>query len=185
MLWLQLLSSRIVWIGIVILSLIGTHVSAYQVGYFKGVSFERAAWESERSKLLARAAAEAERLRGEGKRLAAELEVAKATVRVEYVEKIREVKVAASRTRACFTPDVAAILNRSTPIRETREPIPPPGQPAPAPTVIEHRSEAPAGGTSEAAAAEWVAGAQAAHEACRAQVGALADWIRSVARGRS
>ncbi|MEN9806190.1 MAG: hypothetical protein RL756_698, partial [Pseudomonadota bacterium] len=38
---------------------------------------------------------------------------------------------------------------------------------------------APSGGTSEQAAAEWIANAQAEHSACRAQVARLVDWIRT------
>lgn len=193
MLWLNLLSSRLVWAGLVVLALMGTHVGAYQVGYFKGVAFERTAWQAEREKVLARAAAEAERLKREGKRLAAELELAKANVRTEYIETIRTVREVASGTTRCFTPRTAAALNRGAPAADDaaarlsreaviRERVERPGAP---PAVIEHRSEVGEGGTSELAAAQWIAGAQAAHEACRAQIGALADWIRSVTGGRS
>jgi hypothetical protein len=171
--------NRLTLAGVAVLLLLASHVAAYSAGWFRGVASERAAWTLERERLIAEAAVTAERLRGEGKRLAAELEVARAAVRVEYVEKIREVKVAASRTKACFTPDVTAILNRASTIRERVE------RPSGEVRTIEHRSEAAPAGTSEAAAAEWVANAQAAHEACRAQVGALADWIRALTGGKS
>lgn len=193
MLLMQLLSSRLAWVGVAIVGLIGSHVGAYQAGWFRGAAAERAVWQAERSRVLAEATVTAERLRGEGRRLAAELELAKATVRTEYVERLVQVREAASATRACFTPRTAAALNRSAAAPDDpagrlsrdaviRERVERPGTPD---AVIEHRAEVEAGGTSERAAAEWIAGAQAAHEACRAQVGALADWIRAVTGGRS
>jgi hypothetical protein len=181
---IALLSSRLPWVLLAVLLAIGVPWGAYKAGHRAGwnagVEFERAKWQAEKAALLLAAAAEADRLRGEGKALAAALEEAKAKVRTEYVDVVRVVREKASATRACFTPDITELLNRNAPIRETVER---PGAPK---QVIDHRTEvAPAGGTSEAAAAEWVAGAQAAHAQCRAQVGALADWIRSATKGRS
>jgi hypothetical protein len=147
-----------------------THGGAYAAGWFRGVASERAVWQAERSRIMAQAAAAAEVARGEGRRLAAELELARATVRTEYVERLRVVYRAASPSAQCLSPDVTAALNRQ-PIRETVER---PGEP---PRAVDPPA---AGGTSELAAAEWMAGAQAAHAECRNQVQRLADWIRSV-----
>lgn len=158
-------------IGVVVL--FATHLAAYVAGYLNGVDQEREKWMLERARIVAQAEATADRLRADGKRLAAELEVAKANVRVEYVEKLRVVYRTASATRACFTPDVTALLNRQ-PIRETVERV---GEP------VQEVVHVPAGGTSERAAAEWVATAQAEHAACRAQVIKLVDWIRSATGG--
>jgi len=163
--------ARLQWAGIALAVLVVTHTGAYAAGWFRGVASERAAWQAERSRIMAEAAATAERLRGEGKRLAAELEVARVNVRVEYVEKVRYLVRVASPERECLSPDVTAALNR-TPIRETVErPGEPPRTVDPPPAT---------GGTSELAAAEWIAGAQAAHAECRSQVARLVDWIRSV-----
>jgi hypothetical protein len=159
-------------IGTVVLIL--THLAAYVGGYWAGVGQEREKWMLEKARIVAQAEARSDALRAEGKRLAADLELARANVRVEYVEKLRVVYRTASATRACFTPDITAALNRNTPIRETVER---PGQPA---QEVVH---APTGGTSERAAAEWIAHAQAEHSACRAQVARLADWIRSATKG--
>lgn len=185
MFWLSLLSNRLVWLALAVVLAIavpwGTYQVGYRIGWNAGVESEREVWRVERARIMAEAAATADRLRAEGRTLAAQLEAAKAAVRVEYVETVRVVRQKASATRACFEPDITAILNRNAPIRET---VDRPGSPK---QVIDHRSAAPApeGGTSEAAAAEWVAGARAAHDACRAQVGALADWIRAATGGRS
>ncbi len=163
--------ARLQWAGIALAILVVTHMGAYAAGWFRGVANERAVWQAERSRIMAEAAATAERLRGEGKRLAAELEVARVNVRVEYVEKVRYLVRVASPTRECLSPDVTASLNRQ-PIRETVErPGEPPQAVDPPPAT---------GGTSELAAAEWIAGAQAAHAECRNQVARLADWVRSV-----
>jgi hypothetical protein len=163
--------ARLQWAGIALAVLVVTHTGAYAAGWFRGVASERAVWQAERSRIMAEAAATAERLRGEGKRLAAELEVARVNVRVEYVEKVRYLVRVASPTRECLSPDVTAALNRA-PIRETVER---PGEP---PRIVDPPPAT--GGTSELAAAEWIAGAQAAHAECRSQVAKLADWIRSV-----
>jgi phage tail tape-measure protein len=163
--------ARLQWAGIALAVLVVTHTGAYAAGWFRGVASERAVWQAERSRIMVEAAATAERLRGEGKRLAAELEVARVNVRVEYVEKVRYLVRVASPTRECLSPDVTATLNR-TPIRETVER---PGEP---PRTVDPPEST--GGTSELAAAEWIAGAQAAHAECRSQVARLADWIRSV-----
>ena len=155
-------------IGVVVLVL--THVAAYVGGYWSGVSSERERWMLERAQIIANANAKADALRADGQRLAAELEVARANVRVQYVDKIRVVYRTASATRQCLGPDITAALNRNTPIRERVE-----RPDAPAQEVVH-------AGTSERAAAEWIAHAQAEHAACRQQVARLVDWIRSVTK---
>ena len=167
------LLSRIQWAGIALVLLIVSHGAAWTNGWFKGVASERAVWQAERAKIMAQAAAAAEVARGEGRRLAAELELARAEVRTVYVDRIRTIVRIASPARECLSPGVTASLNRA-PIRETVER---PGEP---PRAVETPA---AGGTSELAAAEWIAGAQAAHAECRSQVQRLGDWIRSVTKG--
>jgi len=166
------LLSRIQWAGIALAILVVTHGGAYAAGWFRGVASERAVWQLERARIVAAAEARASSLRAEGDRLAAELELARATVRTVYVDKIRTVYRIASPSAQCLSPDVTATLNRA-PIRETVER---PGEP---PRAVEPVAT---GGTSELAAAEWMAGAQAAHAECRSQVQRLADWIRSVTK---
>jgi len=166
--------ARLQWAGIAIAILLATHAAAYAFGWHRGADAVQARWNADRVQIIAAAQARADVLRANGERLAAALEVARANVRVEYVEKIRVVYRAASATAQCLSPDVTAALNRQ-PIRETVER---PGEP---PRVVEHppTPPPPAGGTSELAAAEWIANAQAEHQACRAQVAGLIDWIRS------
>jgi hypothetical protein len=164
---------RLTLYGVGVALLILSHGGLYAYGWHKGYDSSETKWRLERAELMARAAAEAEVMRERGDRLAAELEQARAAVRVQYVEKIRYVRAKASATRACFSGDITAALNRQ-PIRETVER---PGEP---PRTVEQ----PTGGTSELAAAEWIAGAQAAHAECRSQVQRLGDWIRSVTRGQ-
>ena len=159
---------RLTSLGVGLALLIVTHGGLYAYGWHKGYNASERVWAAQKSAMLVQAAAEAEVLRERGNKLAAELEVARVNIRVEYVEKIRTVVHIASRTREALSADVTAALN-ARPIRETVErPNEPPRD------VVE-----PPGGTSEAAAAEWIAGAQAAHELCREQVRRLGDWIRS------
>lgn len=155
-------------IGVVVLVL--THVAAYVGGYWSGVSSERERWMLERAQIIANANAKADALRADGQRLAAELEVARANVRVQYVDKIRVVYRTASATKSCLSGDITAALNRNTPIRERVE-----RPDAPVQEIVH-------AGTSERAAAEWIANAQAEHAACRQQVARLVDWIRSVTK---
>lgn len=162
---------------IALLVLAITHLSAYGLGRYH----ERGVWTAERARLIAEAQAAADRLRAEGRHLAAELELARANVRVEYVERLVKVREVASATRACLSPATAAALNRDTPIREVVErPAPDVAVTAPTepPQAATRQPDEPAG-TSELAAAEWMARARAEHDACRAQVRGLVDWIRA------
>jgi hypothetical protein len=164
---------RLTLYGVGLALLVLTHGGLYAYGWHKGYDASERVWAAEKSAILVKSAAEAEKLRADGRALAAELEVARVNIRVEYVEKIRTVVHIASRTKGCLSADVTAALN-ARPIRETVERS---GEP-PRDVV------APSAGTSEAAAAEWIAGAQAAHEMCRAQVQRLGDWIRSATGSR-
>lgn len=151
-----------------------THLGAYVAGWLDGAESEREVWRAEKAALFAAAEERAQTLRERGDRLAAELELARAEVRTVYVDRIRTVYRVASATRSCLSAETTAALNRQ-PIRETVErPGEPPRQAAPPPTA----------GTSELAAAEWIAGAQAAHEQCRAQVSGLVEWIKAPTAGR-
>lgn len=158
---------------------VGLYAGGYWKGYRAGVAATDAKWAELRTQWQTAAAARERALRQRGDDLAAELEAAKAKVRIETIEVIRTVYKKASATKSCFSPDVTEALNRNSPIRETVERPDSPKQ------VREHRIEPASAGTSELAAAEWVANAQAAHEECRAQVGKLGDWIRAVVGGRT
>lgn len=162
-------------VGAAAVVLLATHGATYVLGWQRGYAASEGRWARERLELLAAAEARARVLREQGDRLAAELEQARTRVRVEYVDRVRTVYRVAQATKECFSPDTTAALNRQ-PIREAVER---PGEP---PRVVEPPPAA--GGTSELAAAEWIAGAQAAHEQCRAQVARLADWARAVTGSR-
>ena len=168
-----MIGARLQIAAVLLVVLAGTHLGAYLFGWHKGVTSERERWIVERAQIVAQAEAKAASMRERGERLAAELEVARANVRVEFVEKVRVVYRTASATKQCLTPDVTALLNRQ-PIRETVERQ---GEPV---QVVVHAT----GGTSEQAAAEWIAHAQAEHAQCRQQVARLVDWIRNATGGR-
>lgn len=154
-----------------VLLAIVTHLVAYWAGWTEGSQRERDRWATEKLQILAAAESRAKILRGQGDQLAAELERARANVRIVYQERIKYIIRRASPAVQCLTPDVTAALNRQ-PIREYVER---PGEP--------RQEVAPTGGTSEAAAAEWIANAQSAHEQCRSQVERLAQWVRNAAGG--
>jgi len=164
---------RLTLIGVGVALLVVSHGLLYAYGWHRGYDASAAKWQLERATIVADAQVKADVLRAQGDKLAAELEQARAAVRVEYVEKLRTVYRTASRTKACLSGDVTAALN-AAPIRET---VQRPGEPPR--DVVE-----PSAGTSEAAVAEWIAGAQAAHAECRAQVMRLGDWIRSATGGK-
>lgn len=164
----------LVGVAIALAVLAGSNAFSYFKGYRAGFAASEAKWADLKIEWERASAARERGLRQRGDQLAAELEVARTKVRVETIEVVRTIYKKASATRQCFSPDITEVLNRNAPIRETIERPDAPKQ------VIDHRSEAPAGGTSELAAAEWVANARAAHEECRAQIGKLGDWIRSL-----
>jgi hypothetical protein len=98
MIWTALLTSRFAW-GAIVALLLGVPVAGwagYRIGHAygwdDGVDYERARWQAERERVLAQAAAQAEVLRAEGRAVAAELERARADVRVQYVETVRVVR---------------------------------------------------------------------------------------------
>lgn len=152
-------------------------VAAFGAGYYNGhsagVESTNAKWVKLKAEWEEASRAFERAMQKRGDALAEELEQERKKVRVQTVEVVRTVYRTASPTRPCFTPDVTAALNKAAPIVETVE------RPGSAPVVTEHRAQ-PEGGTSELAAAEWVANARAAHEECRAQVQKLGDWIRGL-----
>lgn len=154
-------------------------IGLYGGGFWHGWSMASDKWKTEKAQIIADSEIRAKMLEQKGLSLAADLEKARAQVKVQTVEVVREVVKYASSKRECFSPDVTAILNKNTPIRETRTPIVEPGQPTQKPTVIDHKVQGPVGGTSEQAAATWVAEAQASHEQCRSQVHGLIAWVKS------
>jgi hypothetical protein len=169
MIWAALLASRFVW-GAAAAALIGWPAVgwvSYRVGHASGwsggVAAERARWQAERARVLEQAQAQAKVARAQGRAIAAELERTRAALRADQLARSRAIDERASSTATCLSPAVAAALN-AAPASETAEP---------------QAAASSAGGTSERAAAGWIADAQQAHEACRAQVGALAEWIRA------
>lgn len=159
-----------------------THLGAYSFGWFKGYSSSEVRWNEQKKALIAQAEARAEALKAEGSRLSAELEVAKANVRIEYVEVIREIRKSASSVRRAFDADLAGMLNALSGIRETSERVDSSG-------VVETRRETATNsprsaseGVSERALAEWIAGSIKAHEECRVQANALIEYAKACSR---
>ena len=169
------LERTLIGLAVVAAVLTGTYVT----GYWKGWNASEKLWLAEKSEMISAARLREERLRADGAHLAASLEVARANIRVEVVEKLRTVYVTASKVKSCFSPDVTAALNRNSVIVETRTPIGLPGGDARPSLVIEHKPAAEPMGSSEQAVASWVAEAQASHAMCRAQVVRLTDWIKA------
>lgn len=156
-----------------------THLAAYIFGWHRGYDASETVWVAEKKALIARAEVQAAQLRAEGSRLAAELEIARANVRVEYVEVIRDVQKVASATRRAIGADLAGMLNSLSGIRETTERIGADG-------TVEARREVASdpgrSGTSERALAEWIVGAVKAHEECRVQANALIEYAKACSR---
>jgi hypothetical protein len=172
--------------AIVVAALLLSNAVLYNVGWYRGVLHERAAWVKLRAEIEAANAARVEILTAENRAIAAKLVAAEGAVRVEYVEVIRTVRERASATARCFSPGTTRALNRepttaelhaANPIRETvhRE-----STVGPSPQVVERGVE---GGTSELAAAEWAAGAQRLYAECRARVESWQQWAAKVTGG--
>jgi hypothetical protein len=164
-------------IVIAVLVAIVTHMATYAFGWSRGYSASQAKWELEKKALIAAADKRAAELRAEGSRLAADLEMARANVKIEYVEVVREVQKYASSTRRAINADLAGLLNSMSGIRETTERVDPPAAP-------EARREAAANpgrpeGVSERTLSEWIAGAVKSHEDCRAQANSLIEYAKA------
>lgn len=156
--------------AIVVVVLVGT----YQTGYWRGWNASQAQWKVLKAEMELASKIREDQLRAQGEDLAAQLKAAQTRVQIRTVETIRYVRVAASKTNVSLTPDIVAELNRNSQIRET---VQRDGEPAQ--TTVLEPTKPNTGAASEAAVAEWIAVAQAAHESCRQQVAALADWIRA------
>lgn len=178
MFFLNLLGGRLMMTIAIAATLVLSWVVTYNIGWYRGwnvgIELERGKWEKERARILLEAAIAAEKMRTENKRIVAELEEAKAKVRTEYVEVVRVIREKASPVKQCFNGSVTDALNRNSVIREKVE------RPGTPPKTIEHRSEVEGGGTSELAAAEWVAQAQNNYGLCAAVVEGWQSWYRSM-----
>jgi hypothetical protein len=181
------LSARIKVAAVLLLSVAIAIVAAYWAGWFRGnahgVMSERAVWHAERDVIRAEAAAQAEALRSRGEQLSAQLTIARATVRIEYVEVVREIVKVASPVRRAIGADLAGLLNSMSGIRETTERIGSGG-------VVEARTETstdsgrPASaGVSERGLADWIAGTVKAYEECRVQATGLIAFAKACAAG--
>jgi hypothetical protein len=162
---------------IIILLAIVTHIGTYAFGWSRGYSASQAKWDMEKKAMIADANRRAAELRAEGSRLSAELEIARANTRIEYVEVVRGVQKVASSTRRAIDANLAGLLNSMSGIRETTERVDPPAAP-------EARREAAANpgrpdGVSERTLSEWIAGAVKSHEDCRAQANSLIEYAKA------
>ena len=153
-------------------------LGSYIFGWHRGYEASETKWKAEKAALIAQAKERAAQLESEGSRLRAELEVARANVRIEYVEVIRGIQKTASATRRAIGADLAGLLNSLSGIRETSERVGPDG------TVEARREVAPdsRGSTSERALSEWIAGAVKSHEECRTQANALIEYAKACSR---
>lgn len=170
--------SRIELLAGAVITAVLLAVGSYIFGWHRGYAASEEKWKAEKVALIAQAKERAAQLEAEGSRLRAELEVAKANVRVEYVEVIRGIQKTASVTRRAIGGDLAGLLNSLSGIRETTERIGADG-------TVEARREATSdsrGSTSERALSEWIAGAVKSHEECRVQANALIEYAKACSR---
>lgn len=168
---------------IALVAVVGSHIWGWHRGYAASEVVwlaKEAQWTAEKARIVAEAEAAAQKLRAEGATLAAALEKARAEVRIEYVEVIREIGKRTSSVRRAVDADIAGLLNSLSGIRETTERVGPDG-------TVEARRETASDsprpvGTSERALAEWIAGAVKSHEECRQQANALIEYAKACSR---
>ena len=156
---------------------------SYQVGYWRGWNASEMHWKLEKEREVAAAKAEAAELKARGDTLAAELVQAKARVRVETVEVVREVIRYVRPKHEAIDGRITDSLNRMSGIRESSEravsstdgtletdsaSAPYPDRPSP-------------GATSEKAITEWAITVIGMYEICRQAHGRLAELILSSA----
>lgn len=167
---------------VVLAALVGSHIWGWHRGYAASEAVwlaKEAEWNAEKARIIAEAEAAAQKLRAEGATLAAALEKARAEVRVEYVETVREIGKRTSSVRRALDADLAGLLNSLTGIRETTTRVGPSG-------AVETRTETstdsgrPASaGVSERGLAEWIANAVKSHEECRQQANSLIEYVKA------
>jgi len=171
--------TRIEMLMVSVLSVILLTVGSYMFGWHRGYAASEEKWQAEKVVLIEAAKTRAAQLEAEGSRLRADLEVAKANVRIEYVEVIREIQRVASSARRAISPDLAGLLNSLSGVRETTERV---GADGTVEARRETTSDPARSGTSERALAEWIAGAVKSHEECRVQANALIDYAKACSR---
>ena len=132
-----------------------THAGAYWIGYTRGYEARNKKAQIERAEIIAQARANEDRLKTEGAKIEAQLSEAKTRIEVRYVDRVKTIYKTASTEKECLSSEVVSVLNE---------------QPAES-------------GTSEQAAAQWMAQAQSAHEQCREQVISLIQWAQKASEG--
>lgn len=141
-------------IAVGLLLMVCTHFVTYAVGHHEGVTLERDRSAQERAVSMALAKQAADEARAAGERFGAALAKRDAEIKAAATARAGKAAAAAATTVACLTPAVVGALN----------------------------DDPPAGSASEAATAEWIAGAQQAHEQCREQVISLGQWVSTVTK---
>lgn len=177
------IEQALVVLAVIAVMIVGSHIWGWHRGYAASEKVwlaKEAQWAAEKAKILAEADAAASQLRAEGATLAAALEKARAEVRVEYVETVREIGKRTSSVRRVLDADLAGLLNSLSGIRETASSNDPPGTP-------EARPEAPPdpgrpSGVSERGLTEWIANAIKSHEECRQQANSLIEYAKACSR---
>lgn len=152
---------------------------SYWKGYTDGFRKSEREWALQRAEMEGRARRQADDLRAEGGRLAAELIEARARVKIEYVEVIRYVTRVARPDRVALDADITRVLNQSAGIRETVDGRPG-GTAAPGAGAAADSDRSV--GTSEKGVAEWIAQAVEMYQSCRLQATALQDFARACSR---
>jgi hypothetical protein len=167
-------------LAIMVAALVGT----YQVGYWRGYNASEQHWKLAKEVEVALAKEEATELRAKGEVLSAELKLAKANIRVETVEVIREVIRYVRSDREAIDGRVTDRLNRLSGIRESTSPVSSTAGTAEADATAAadpDRPSAQVGGTSEKAIVSWAATVIGMYEACRQTHNALVELLTASA----
>jgi len=146
-------SVNVVSAGLLIIVI--THGVSFAVGHYQGSATERVKAAQERAVASALAKQAEDNARAAGERLGAAQAKRAAEIKAAAVARAGKATEAASPSAVCLSPAVVGALN----------------------------DDPPAGSASEAATAEWIAHAQAAHEQCREQVINLREWVNAVTKG--
>jgi hypothetical protein len=141
-------------VAVGLLVIVITHGITFAVGHYQGSATQRAKAAQERAVASALAKQAEDNARAAGERLGAAQAKRAAEIKAAATARAGKATAVASPSAVCLSPAVVGALNDDPPV----------------------------GAASEAATAEWIANAQAAHEQCREQVINLGQWISTVTR---
>lgn len=157
-------------------------LGSYYTGYWNGWNDSENEWIVKSKDIKQKAELEAAELRAKSETLAAELVVAKAKVRIETVEVVREVTRYVRPKHEAIDGRITTLLNSLSGIRErTERTVHHPDGAFETRTTVATDSDRPVGATSEAGIVNWITQVIPMYNACKLQAEAAGEALKHCA----